>query len=78
MAVRVGEPEARNLRTEQRCTQNKFANRDYHCSHWLDRAATPRQKARDLFALVGRSGVTVESIRELITVPPAIERILQL
>ena len=49
-----------------------------HCSHWLDRASTPRQEARNLFALVGRSGVTVESIRELITVPPDIERTLQL
>jgi len=49
-----------------------------HCSHWLDCAATPRQEARNLFALVGTRGVTVESIRELITVPPDIERTLQL
>ena len=35
-------------------------------------------EARNLFALVGRSDITVESTRELITVPPDIQRILRL
>ena len=47
------------------------------CSHWLDRTATPRQEARNLFAQVEKNGVTVESIRELIAVPPKIEQALR-
>ena len=42
-------------------------------SHWLDRTASPREEARILFAMVGRSGETGESLRELIAIPPETE-----
>jgi hypothetical protein len=45
-------------------------------SHWLGCTASPREEARALFVMVGRNGDTVDSIRELITVPPGIERTL--
>jgi hypothetical protein len=48
------------------------------CSHWLEQTATPREEAMNLFALVGKNGGTVDSIRELIEVPPDIERALRL
>ena len=48
------------------------------CSHWLGCTATPREEARSLFAMIGRNGDTVESIRELIAVPPNIEDALLL
>ena len=47
-------------------------------SHWLGCTASPRQEARALFAMIGRNGDTVESIRKLIAVPPEIERLLRL
>ena len=47
-------------------------------SHWLGCTASPKEEARALFAMIGRNGVTVESIRELIAVPPGIEAALQL
>ena len=47
-------------------------------SHWLGCTASPRQEARALFAMIGRNGDTVESIRELIAVPPRIEHLLRL
>jgi len=47
-------------------------------SHWLDRTASPREEARILFAMVGRNGETVESLRELIEIPPEIEEALLL
>lgn len=49
-----------------------------YSSPWLDRAVPPQKEALSLFALVGRNGDTVESIRELIPVPPRIERRLLL
>jgi hypothetical protein len=45
---------------------------------WLQRTATPLNEARNLFALVGRNGDTVDSIRELIAVPRWIEHALGL
>jgi hypothetical protein len=48
------------------------------CSHWLEQTATPREEAMKLLALVGKNGDTVESIRELIAVPPDIEQALRL
>jgi hypothetical protein len=51
---------------------------DYGSSHWLRCTATPEEEARALFAMIGRNGDTIESIRELIAVPPGIERALRL
>jgi hypothetical protein len=45
-------------------------------SHWLDCTASAREEARILFEMMQRSGDTVESIRELIVVPPEIEEAL--
>lgn len=47
-------------------------------SHWLDRTASPRQEARILFGMMQRNGNTIESIRELIAIPPMIEGALTL
>ncbi len=47
-------------------------------SPWLDRVIAPREEALTLFALVGRNGDTIESVRELIAVPPRIEAALLL
>jgi hypothetical protein len=47
-------------------------------SHWLDRTASPREEARILFAMVGRNGETVESLQELIAIPPQIQEALTL
>jgi len=47
-------------------------------SHWLESTATPREETRNLFALVGKNGDTVDSIRELIAAPPLIEHALGL
>lgn len=38
----------------------------------------PKEEARSLFAMIGRNGDTVESIRELIAVPANIENALTL
>jgi hypothetical protein len=46
-------------------------------SRWLDWNARPTDEARSLFKLVGRNGDTVESVRELIAVPPETERNLR-
>jgi hypothetical protein len=43
---------------------------------WLESAATPWEEARDLFAGIESNADTVESIRELIEVPPRIEEAL--
>jgi hypothetical protein len=51
---------------------------DYGCSHWLGCTASPKEEARALFAMIGRNGVNVESIRELIAVPAETERALRL
>jgi len=47
-------------------------------SHWLDRTASPREEARILFEMMQRTGGTVDSIRELIAIPPEIEEALTL
>src|ERR1700694_3653076 len=44
---------------------------------WLESTATPWEEARGLFARIESSGDTVESIRELIAVPPKIEETLR-
>jgi hypothetical protein len=43
---------------------------------WLESTATPWEEASDLFAGIESNGDTVESIRELIAVPPKIEEAL--
>jgi hypothetical protein len=48
------------------------------CSRWLDWNAKPTEEARKLLMLVGRNGDTIESIRDLIAVPPEIERTMRL
>jgi hypothetical protein len=47
-------------------------------SHWLERTTSPREEARILFEMMRRSGGTVESFRELIAIPRAIEEALML
>jgi hypothetical protein len=47
-------------------------------SHWLERTASPREEARILFEMMQRSGGTVESIRELIAIPPEVKAALTL
>lgn len=47
-------------------------------SHWLSCTAPAHSEARHLFALISRNGETVESIRELIAVPPDVENALRL
>jgi hypothetical protein len=48
------------------------------CSRWLDWNAKPTEEARKLLMLIGRNGDTIESIRDLIAVPPEIERTMRL
>lgn len=59
-------------------TPEDFSPAAEYSSPWLDRPVAPREEALSLFALVGRNGDTVESIRELIAVPPHIEAALLL
>jgi hypothetical protein len=59
-------------------TPEDFSPAAEYSSPWLDRAIAPREEALTLFALVGRNGDTVESVRELIAVPPRIEPALLL
>jgi hypothetical protein len=47
-------------------------------SHWLESTASPREEARILAAMVGKNGNSLESIRELIHVPPKMEQALRL
>ena len=50
-----------------------------YLSPWLDRIVSPRAEALSLFAMVGRKGDnTVESVRDLIAVPPETEAALLL
>jgi hypothetical protein len=51
---------------------------DYGNSHWLGCTASPREEARSLFAMIGRNGDTIDSIRELIAVPSDVEQALRL
>jgi hypothetical protein len=59
-------------------TPEDFSPAAEYSSPWLDRAIAPREEALCLFAMVGRNGDTVESVRELIAVPPRIEAALLL
>lgn len=59
-------------------TQGDFSPAAEYSSPWLDRPVAPREEAISLFALVGRNGDTVESVRELIAVPPRMEAALLL
>jgi hypothetical protein len=47
-------------------------------SHWLDCTASAREEARILFEMMIRKREAVESIRELIAIPPEIEEALTL
>jgi hypothetical protein len=53
-----------------------FASGD--CFQWLDGAQAPRDEARGLFVLVRGNAASVESVRDLIAVPPGIESALRL
>jgi hypothetical protein len=44
---------------------------------WLDRKFAARIEARALLATVGKNGDTIETLRELISVPPDIEALLR-
>jgi hypothetical protein len=46
------------------------------CFQWLDGSHAPRDEARGLFGLVRRNAASVESVRDLIAVPPEIEAVL--
>ena len=46
------------------------------CFQWLAGAFAPRDEARSLFVLIRRNAASVESIRDLIAVPPEIEAAL--
>jgi hypothetical protein len=59
-------------------TPGDFSPAAEYSSPWLDRAVAPREEAVSLFALIGRNGDTVESVRELIAVPPRMEAALLL
>jgi hypothetical protein len=58
-------------------TTGTLSSRD-DCSRWLDWNAKPTDEARKLLLLVGRNGDTIESVRDLIAVPPEIERTMRL
>ena len=57
-------------------TPEDFSPAAEYSSPWLDRPVAPREEAISLFALIGRNGDTVESVRELIAVPPCVEATL--
>lgn len=59
-------------------TPEDFSPAAEYSSPWLDRPVAPREEALSLFTLVGRNGDTVQSVRELIAVPPNIEAALWL
>jgi hypothetical protein len=46
---------------------------DFSPAPWLERAIVARAEALSLFAMVGRNGETLESVRELIAVPSQTE-----
>jgi hypothetical protein len=58
-------------------TAGTLSSRDDR-SRWLDWNAKPTEEARKLLMLVGRNDNTVESVRELIAVPPETEAALLL
>ena len=43
---------------------------------WLDRKFAARIEAKALLVTVGKKGTTIESLRELISVPPEVEALL--
>jgi hypothetical protein len=57
-------------------TPGDFSPAAEYSSPWLDRPVAPLEEAISLFALIGRNGDTVESVRELIAVPPRMETAL--
>jgi hypothetical protein len=59
-------------------TPEDFSPAAEYSSPWLDRPVAPREEALSLFAMIGRNGDTVESVRELIAVPARIEAALLL
>jgi hypothetical protein len=46
------------------------------CFEWLDGDHAPRDEARGLFVLIRGEAASIESVRELIAVPPEIEAVL--
>lgn len=54
-------------------TSEDFSPACEYASPWIDRAVAPRGEALSLFAMVGRNGETLESVRELIAVPSQTE-----
>jgi hypothetical protein len=47
------------------------------CFSWLNSNVAARVEAKALLALAGKNGDTIESVRELISVPPEIEVLLR-
>jgi hypothetical protein len=60
--------------TQVQTRHSAFAPGD--CFQWLDGPRAPRDEARGLFVLIRGNAASVESIRDLIAVPPEIEAVL--
>jgi hypothetical protein len=52
-----------------------FASGD--CFQWIDGTQAPRDEARGLFVLIRSNVASIESVRDLIAVPPEIEAALR-
>src|ERR1700680_2465575 len=55
----------------------QIRRRPDNTSAWLDRKSAARAEVRALLVAVGKNGDTVESLRELISVPPEVEALLR-
>jgi hypothetical protein len=62
--------------TQVQTRHSAFAPAD--CFQWLEGDQAPRDEARGLFVLIRGDAASVESVRELIAVPPEIEDVLHL
>lgn len=63
--------------TQVQTRHSAFAPADcFDCFEWLDGDHAPRDEARGLFVLIRGDADSVESVRELIAVPPEIEAVL--
>src|SRR6266404_3063122 len=62
--------------TQVQTRRSTFASGD--CFQWLDCARAPRDEARGLFVLIRDNVDSIESVRDLIAVPPKIEALLSL
>jgi len=60
--------------TQVQTRHSAFAPAD--CFEWLDGDHAPRDEARGLFVLIRGEAAAIESVRDLIAVPPEIEAVL--